>query len=388
MNYLFLSPHFPPNYRFFCRALARRGARVLGMGDTAPSSLSADLRASLTDYYAVPTLEDYDKALRGAAYLTHRYGKLDRIESHNEHWLGLEARLRGDFNVQGPKEDSLLDGKLKSRMKARFLQAGLQVVQGERLLNAGHCRAFVERVGYPIVAKPDAGVGAVGARRIDDAAQLADFLKTEDLSSYFVEEFVEGTICTFDGLADRDAEPIFFTGHEYSSGVMEVLQSDGHVAYTSYRVIPEDIEAAGRQLLKVFDVRERFFHFEFFRRHRDQALIALEVNLRPPGGMTLDMFNFANDIDLYDGYAAMVMGGGTATISYHRPYHCSYISRKDHIRYRHSHEEVLGYLRPILRYEGPVIRLFSRGMGHRCYIIASPHQAQIDEAIRFVHATR
>jgi hypothetical protein len=58
------------------------------------------------------------------------------------------------------------------------------------------------------------------------------------------------------------------------------------------------LEDAGKRVLKAFNGRERFFHFEFFRVAQDK-LVAPEVNMRPPGGLTTDMFNYANDIDIY-----------------------------------------------------------------------------------------
>jgi biotin carboxylase len=385
MNFLFLSPHFPSNYRLFCRSLRRRGAQVLGIGDTAQNTLPSDLRSALTEYYPVSDMEDYDQVLRGVGYLTHQYGKIDRIESHNEHWIELESNLRTDFNVEGPHRSDLPEMKLKSRMKRKFMEAGLHVVRGERVIDEAHCRTFIERVGYPVVVKPDQGVGANGTFRLDNESQLERFLSEEEISSYFIEEFVDGTICTFDGLTNASGDPIFYTGHQYTHGVMEVVNSDGHVAYYSYRDIPKDLEEAGRKLLKAFQVRERFFHFEFFRRHSDQALIVLEINIRPPGGMTLDMFNFANDIDIYDIYADLVLTG-KADFSYSRPYHCAYISRKNRIAYRHTHDEILKKFRMIMRYEGPIHKLFIRGMGNYAYIVATPYIEEIQEAIAFVHA--
>ncbi len=62
--------------------------------------------------------------------------------------------------------------------------------------------------------------------------------------------------------------------------------------------------------LKAFDVRERFFHFEFFRQDETGDLLALEVNMRPPGGLTTDMFNYACDIDIYNAWASLIAGKG------------------------------------------------------------------------------
>jgi len=42
-------------------------------------------------------MHNYDEMLRALGYFTHRYGKIDRIDSLNEYWLETEARLRTDF---------------------------------------------------------------------------------------------------------------------------------------------------------------------------------------------------------------------------------------------------------------------------------------------------
>ena len=62
MNFVFLSPQFPPVYWQFCAALRRDGARVLGIGDTPFEQLAPEVSSSLDEYYWVHDLEDYDRA--------------------------------------------------------------------------------------------------------------------------------------------------------------------------------------------------------------------------------------------------------------------------------------------------------------------------------------
>ncbi|NCU31754.1 MAG: carboxylate--amine ligase, partial [Candidatus Moranbacteria bacterium] len=97
MNYVYLSPHFPPNYFNFCVALKRLGVNVLGLGDVAYDSLRPELKAAFTEYYRVDDLHNYDQLLRAMGYLTHKHGKIDGIDSNNEYWLETEALLRTDF---------------------------------------------------------------------------------------------------------------------------------------------------------------------------------------------------------------------------------------------------------------------------------------------------
>ncbi|MBN2393437.1 MAG: hypothetical protein JXR84_22080, partial [Anaerolineae bacterium] len=103
MNVVLLSPNFPLSYYQFAVGLKRAGATVLAIGDAHYEALRPELRDALTEYYRVDSLHDYAQLLRACAYFTYRYGKLDRLESHNEFWLETDARLRLDFNIPGLK---------------------------------------------------------------------------------------------------------------------------------------------------------------------------------------------------------------------------------------------------------------------------------------------
>lgn len=79
---------------------------------------------------------------------------------------------------------------------------------------------------------------------------------------------------------------------------METVNDDTHIYYYTLRDIPADLEEAGHQIIRAFDLKARFFHFEFFR-EKDGSLIALEVNMRPPGGFTTDMWNYSGNLNIY-----------------------------------------------------------------------------------------
>ena len=130
MNFVYLSPHFPPNYIHFCIRLKQLGVNVLGLADEPFDSLQPELKASLTEYYLVSDMHLYDELLRAMGYFTHRYGKIDRIESHNEYWLETEARLRTDFNIFGISMVDIAKVKRKSLMKKTFIKAGVPVARG------------------------------------------------------------------------------------------------------------------------------------------------------------------------------------------------------------------------------------------------------------------
>lgn len=383
MNVVMLSPHFPPNYHRFSVQLHWLGANVLGIADEPYDFLRPELKDALVEYYKVDDMHSYDQILRACGHLTHRHGKIDRFESHNEYWLETDARIRTDFNIYGIKNDEIKNIRLKSRMKRLFEKAGVAVPRGELVKTPAQTRRFVKEIGYPLVAKPDGGVGAAATFKIHNAKELEAFFAQKPDVDYILEEFVEGQICTFDGLTDRDGNPVFYTSHEYSQGIMETVNDQLDIYYYSLRNIPKDLEEAGRRTLKAFDVRERFFHFEFFRPADSDQIVGLEVNMRPPGGLTMDMFNYANDIDMYREWANVLMFN-RFTADYSRPFHCCYVGRRFQNSYRHSHEELLDTLGPLLIHHELINSTFGVALGDYGYLVRSPDLEEIHTVARFI----
>lgn len=386
MNFVFLSPHFPPNYFRFCLNLHYLGVTVLGLADEPYDILNPDLKQSLKEYYKVNNMHSYDELLRSLGYFTHKFGKIDRIDSQNEYWLEAEAQLRTDFNIFGMKVEDIARVKRKSLMKETFIKAGVPVAQGKVAHNLEEGKKLIKEIGYPVVAKPDIGVGAAKTYKIHNAKELDGFFAQKPDVDYILEEFITGQILTFDGLTDQDGNLVFSSSLLYSQGIMEAVNNDDLIYYYTLREIPEDLEDAGRRTLKAFGVRERFFHFEFFRSDRDQKIIALEVNMRPPGGLTTDMFNFSNDIDIYAEWAHIVVHNRfTADIT--RPYHCCYIGRKSNRIYANSHQQIIEEFGTHLVHHENISGIFSQALGDYGYLVRSPELSEILYFADFIHKT-
>lgn len=386
MNFIFLSPHFPPNYYLFCVHLNNLGVNVLGLADEPYDRLRPELRTALKEYYRVNDMHNYDELLRALGYFTFRHGKIDRIDSQNEYWLETEAHLRDDFNIFGLRSAQMTYVKRKSKMKEMFIKAGVPVARGKVVHTLAQAKKLAAEIGYPIVAKPDIGVGAAKTQKISDLAELVQFFEQKPPIDYILEEFIEGTICSFDGLADRDGNLVFYTSHQFSQGIMETVNNDDLLYYYSLREIPADLEDAGRRVLKTFGVCERFFHFEFFRSSSTHQIMALEVNMRPPGGMTTDMFNYANDIDVYREWGNIIVHN-RFTAEYHRKYHCCYIGRKFNRQYIHSHEQIINAFGPRIVHHEPISGIFSAALGDYGYLVRSPELNEIHDMAEYIHRT-
>jgi biotin carboxylase len=331
-------------------------------------------------------MHDYDALVRACGFFTHRYGKIDRLDSLNEYWLGTEARLRDDFNISGVRGDEIDFIRRKSRMKAKFGEASVPVARGQVVETIDDARCLIRETGYPVIAKPDDGVGAIATYRLENNNDLENFFKNKPHDDFIMEEFIDGTIYSFDGLADRNGNPVFHTAHTFSQGIMETVNEARHIYYYSLRDIPAMLEKIGRECLSAFNVRERFFHLEFFQTAPDQY-VALEVNMRPPGGFTTDMFNYACDIDIYRIWADLMVHN-RSDLNYERKFHCCYASRKDNLRYAHSHEDILSKYAAFMVQIESVPGVFSSALGDIGYMFRSESLDDILDIVKFIHELR
>lgn len=381
MNFVFFSPNFPPQYYQFGAALKKLGANVLGIGDIHYDHLSSSQKSALTEYYRVGNLQEYDQVLRAMGYFTHCYGKIDQIDSFNEYWMQQEAHLRTDFNIPGLKFTELLQLQQKSFMKDIFHRAGVATAAGELYKTPEKARKFASENGYPIIAKPDMGVGASKTQKINNATNLEHFISSDAREEgYFLEAFINGQLESFDGLTNKNGQVVFYTSHVFNQGIMDVVNDDLDMYYYSRREIPQDLTDAGMKIIKTLDLKGRFFHIEFFRTP-DNKLVALEINLRPPGGFTIDMFNYANNFDIYHQWACVSMNN-QQELTWPRPYHVCYAGRKDHLHYTLSHDEVLKVLGNWLVYHGPITPALSDAIGNYGYIL---RDQDFDEIIRMTN---
>jgi hypothetical protein len=372
MNLVIISPHFPPHYYRFWSAIKRRGVHTLGIGEDLYDSLPPEVKDALTEYYRVNDMMDYNQLLRACGYFTHRYGKIGEIESNNEFWLETDARLRTDFNVPGLKTQDMYPLKYKSGMKPVFQKTGIQTAPGKRIRDEDkyEARVFTQEHGYPIIAKPDSGVGAFATYKLDNQQDLETFLSHQLPVDYFFEKYIDGTIHSFDGMVDQDGNIILESGLIYGTDVMESVNKDLDMfIYIPRKLRPEILEA-GRKAVKAFNLRKRFFHIEFFVLP-DHEVVALEVNARPPGGMIVDMINYANDLNVYELYAQLITEG-TFSAEIDRKYNCFYIGRKNRYEYTFSAEELVQKYPDAIVFSGPIPQIFASAMGDHALIIRTP----------------
>lgn len=395
-NFIFISPNFPENYWQFCRELKNDGLNVLGIGDAPYDELRPELRDSLSEYYKVSDLENYDEVYRAVAFLIFRHGPIDWLESNNEYWLERDARLRTAFHItSGFQEKDMPRIKYKSRMKAYYEKAGIPVARYHMVDSLKNCRAFIQEVGWPVVVKPDNGVGAAHTYKLENDAQLQEFLATRDRSvPYIMEEFIHAEVNSYDAIIDASGEPVFETGNVTPMSIMDIVNENDNSIYYIVKELAPDVRAAGRATVRSFGVRSRFVHFEFFRLTADQPgmgkkgdVVALEVNMRPCGGYSPDMMDFANSTSVYKIWADMI-DGRTETMPQGPHYYCAFAGRRDGKPFRFTHGDILTKYAANMRMVGRIPDALADAMGNQMYIATFDTKEEMDAFYADVLACR
>ena len=391
MNFIFISPNFPENYWKFCRELKNDGVNVLGIGDCPYDSLTNELKGSLNEYYKVSDLENYDEVFRAVAFFTFKYGKIDFIESNNEYWLEQDAKLRTEFNVQGLKLRDMSGIKYKSKMKSYYKKAGIKTARYCLVRSLAGCKKFIEEVGYPVIVKPDNGVGASCTYKLKNVDELINFYNTKPPVLFIMEEYIDGVVQTYDAIVDGKGNPVFETGNVTVDSCMDTVNSGGNFAFYILNEPYDDVRDAGRRTLKAFGVKNRFVHFEFFRLNSDQYIgrkgevVALEVNMRPSGGISPDMMNYASGTNIYKIWAD-VMTYGYSLVSCGEKYYCGFAGRRSGKKFKHSEQDIKDMYSHHIKAIEKVPEVLAPIMGNLMFLVTFKKESELNKFYKDVFA--
>ena len=394
MNFIFVSPNFPHTYWQFCDRLKRNGVNVLGIGDAPYDSLEEPLKEALTEYYKVDNMEDYDQMYRAVAYLAFKHGKIDWLESNTEYWLEQDARLREDFNIStGVQPEELAMWKSKSAMKPFYKQAGIPTARNHKVTDIEAAREFLDEIGgFPVIVKPDVGVGAADTWKLENESDLEWFYGNLPEHPYVMEEFVYGNIYSYDAICTAEGEVLFESSNWFPPSIADLVNKGIDLTYYTLPEVPTQLREYGRAALKAFKVKSRFVHFEFFRLTEARKnlgevgdFVGLEVNMRPAGGYTPDMMNFSHNIDVYEIWAEMVAYNERRLPDIGGDRFCAYASRRDIHQYAHSHDEVLDRYGNRMKMCERMPDVLSGAMGNQMYTALLDTQEEVDEFEAFVH---
>lgn len=382
MNLVYISPHFPDHYIQFSESLARYDVNILGISDQPDECLPERLKAVLAGHYRVDSFFNTDQVLAACRFFQEKWGRIDRVESHLEPWLELESICRAEFDVPGFKPDDLQFIKKKSLMKSIFSKAEVPTAKGLVISSFDETKRFISGE-YPVFIKPDIGVGASDTYTIHNEEELRGFFRIKKDYAYFLEGYLAGAIESFDGLTDREGKIVLSMSQVFNHDIHKVVTENLNLCYYPVRAIPDDIRKYGERVVKAAGIKEKFFHIEFFRL-ADGSLKGLELNVRPPGGLSTHMFNYSCDIDVYDWWARIVARGDSEQ-PFERKYHCAHVGRKYDRSYKYSDREIRERLGANLVHDREMNPFEYVVMGNRAFLVRSPDLKHLQEMIELIH---
>jgi len=407
MNFVFVSPNFPVRYFKWVESLAARSIRVLGIGDTPYNELNDRLKRALTEYYYLPDLGDYPRMKEACAYFERKYGHLDYLESDNEWWLTQDAKLREEFRIDtGLYPADMHRIKAKSAMKEAFEAAGVKTMRYTLLdgpKDLDKALEFASEVGYPLFVKPDVGVGAADSFKIKNEADLRGFLDKPLSETYIMEEYIEGSIVSFDGICDSRSDVVFCTSDHFPVAVAKIVNGEaGDYGYydNPFELPFRDLDAkafrlAGERVVKSFGIKKRFFHIEFFVLTQDKPgfaskgeFVALECNMRPAGGNTPDLIDYAMSVSCYEIYADVIAYDENRQKMDLPKYYSFAAARRDGLNYLHSDMDIKERYAGRLMMSGRYPKAVSQAMGDLFYYGRFETFEEGDEFDAYVRAKR
>jgi hypothetical protein len=172
---------------------------------------------------------------------------------------------------------------------------------------------------------------------------------------------------------------------------MDMVQHHGPMYYSVLKDVPWDMLEAGKAVLKSFGLTKRSFHLEFFRLTEAKEglgnvgdIVGLEVNMRPAGGYTPDMINYATSADYYQLWADMICYDEPRHGYNGQRYFCAYIGRWDEIHYWHSHADICSRYGWRIKDSGQLKGILHGTMGDDFFICVADSEQERDEMIHYI----
>ena len=310
----FVAPYLLEATARFALSAARVPGVRLGLVTTeSAEDLSPDLRDALAGHWQVGDALDPQQIADAVRGLSGQIGPIERLIGALEQLQVPLAQVRGALGIPGMGEDTALNVRDKSRMKAVLRSAGIPCARHQLVTLTEEATSFLAEVGLPMVAKPPAGAGAQATYRLDTTEDFASWLRAAQANPaevWLLEEFLTGREHSFDSVT-IEGNTVWASISDYQPPPLEVLRTP----WVQWRVVlPRAIDGAeydsikqiGPAALRALGVQTAFTHMEWFARP-DGSVAVSEVGARPPGAQLASMIGFSHDIDFYSMWAELVL---------------------------------------------------------------------------------
>ena len=345
---LMLTPGFPGEMPLFTRGLSMQGASVLGVASGSIHELPELARRHLTGYLQVSDLFTNTTSAIAQIQRWLNGRTIDRVCCLWEPGIELAAQIREALGVPGQSFEQAQRFRNKDLMKQALVAGGVRVPRAEVATTVKGVWAASEIIGYPLIVKPIAGAGSMDTFRCDDAAALTTALaQLGHIAEVSVEEFIDGEEFTFDTICARGRMEYFHIGYYRPRPLVARTNEWISPQTLSYRQVDDPWVAGGRamgeRVIKVLGYDTGFTHMEWYRKADGETVFG-EIAARPPGARTVDLMNYASDVNLFEGWAEAELKG-SFSLAIERKYNCACVTKRAHGQGRITRIEGLEALR-------------------------------------------
>lgn len=317
---VFVAPRFLQNTNRFVDAFARLpDVRTSVVSLDPEASIPAALRPRIAGHYRVRDVYDPAELTTAARALSKAIGPIDRLAGALEELQLPLAAVRDALDIDGIRGDVARNFRDKDRMKDVLRAHDVPVARSGLARSMAGLQRFAEDVGYPVIVKPQAGLGARSTFRIEGPEDLRALAvrgggPTEAVPLQ-VEEFVRGRESTCETVTIH-GEVVWRSGTRYLPSPLEVLETP----WKQYCVLlPREDDGAftafhptnARALAALFGPAAKgaagtaLTHMEWFLRDDGRALVN-EVGVRPPGVQIMPLMSIAHAMDMWHAWAELV----------------------------------------------------------------------------------
>lgn len=347
-NVLMLTPGFPGEMPLFTRGLSMQGASVLGVASGSVHELPELARRHLSGYLQVSDLFTNTASAIAQIQRWLNGRTIDRVCCLWEPGIELAAQIREALGVPGQSFEQAQRFRNKDLMKQALVAGGVRVPRAEVATTVKGVWAASEIIGYPLIVKPIAGAGSMDTFRCDDAAALTTALaQLGHIAEVSVEEFIDGEEFTFDTICARGRMEYFHIGYYRPRPLVARTNEWISPQTLSYRQVDDPWVAGGRamgeRVIKVLGYDTGFTHMEWYRKADGETVFG-EIAARPPGARTVDLMNYASDVNLFEGWAEAELKG-SFSLAIERKYNCACVTKRAHGQGRITRIEGLEALR-------------------------------------------
>jgi hypothetical protein len=310
----FVAPYLLEATQRFLLAAARIPEVSLGVVTHEPAeALSPELRAALAGHWRVDDALDPGQVATAVRGLRDQMGPVERVVGALEQLQVPLAQVREELGLVGMDLATARNVRDKARMKEVLRAAGVPCARHRLVHGAGDAHGFADEVGFPLVAKPPAGAGAIATYRLDDREALTGWLAAlppHPGDPALLEEWLSGHEHTLDSVT-QGGTTVWSSISDYRPPPLEVLRTPW-IQWTV--LLPRELDTpeyagiaeVGPAALRALGVQDALTHMEWFRRP-DGSTAVSEVAARPPGAQISSMIAYSHDIDFHAAWAALVL---------------------------------------------------------------------------------